>query len=232
MKPLIGITCYVEPAHWGVWDIPAALLPAAYVDAVAKAGGLPMLVPPSGAAAPDALLDRLDGLILAGGADIDPTTYAQARHPQTAGMRSDRDAAELPLAMAALGRDFPVLGVCRGAQILNVARGGTLIQHLPDVVGHEGHRPEPGVYGTHRVRLAQTSTLGGLLGGSSIVRSYHHQGIAAIGSDLVATAWAEDDSIEGLEDPRLTFAVGVLWHPEVSEDGRLFSALVSAATTA
>ena len=230
MTPVIGITCYVEPARWGVWDVPAALLPHAYVEAVAKAGGLPVLIPPSAAVFPDVLLGRLDGLILAGGADIDPATYREAPHPLTVGVRSDRDGAELPLAVAALEHDVPVLGICRGAQILNVARGGSLVQHLPDVLGHEEHRPEPGVYGTHRVRFAEGSRLAAALNGSAIVRSYHHQGIGRIGNGLVVTATAEDDSVEGIEDPALTFAVGALWHPEVSEDGRLFDALVDAAS--
>ena len=229
MRPVIGITCYVEPARWGVWDIPAALLPQAYVEAVAQAGGLPLLVPPDGAADPDGLLDRLDGIVLAGGADIDPATYDESMHPATAGVRSDRDGAELPLAKAALARDMPVLGICRGAQILNVARGGTLVQHLPDVVGHENHRPEPGTYGVHKVRTADGSRIAGAIGVSGIVRSYHHQGIGIVGDGLVATAWADDESIEGLEDPSLTFAVGALWHPEASADHRLFAALVSAA---
>jgi putative glutamine amidotransferase len=228
MRPVIGITCYVEPARWGVWDIPASLLPHAYVEAVSKAGGLPLLVPPDAAADPDELLDRLDGVVLAGGADVDPATYAEARHEQTAGLRSDRDGAELPLARAAAARDLPLLGVCRGAQILNVARGGNLVQHLPDEVGHEGHRPEPGVYGVHKVRTAEGSLIAGAIGASGIVRSYHHQGIGVLGDDLVATAWADDGTVEGVEDPSLTFAVGVLWHPEASADHRLFAALVQA----
>lgn len=228
MRPLIGITCYVEPARWGVWDVPAALLPEAYVAAVSKAGGLPVLVPPSAAVDPDSLLSRLDGLILAGGADIDPGSYGQPRHEATTGLRADRDAAELPLAVAALDRDLPLLGICRGAQILNVARGGSLIQHLPDVVGHDGHRPDAGIYGTHRVRFAQGSRLGCALNTSAIVRSYHHQGIGTVGDGLVATAWAEDQSIEGIEDQDRTFAVGALWHPEAGEDGRLFDAFVQA----
>lgn len=230
MKPLIGITCYVEPARWGVWDIPASLLPHAYVEAVAKAGGTPVLVPPEGAADPEGLLDRLDGVVLAGGADIDPATYDEAPHPSTAGVRSDRDAAELPLARAALARDLPLLGICRGAQIINIARGGTLVQHLPDAVGHEGHRPEPGTYGVHKVRSAEGSRIARAIGVSGIVRSYHHQGIGLLGGGLVATAWADDDTVEGLEDPSLAFAVGALWHPEASADHRLFAALVDAAS--
>ncbi|MDX6210958.1 MAG: putative glutamine amidotransferase [Frankiales bacterium] len=232
MHPVIGISCYVEKAQWGVWDTTAALLPQAYVDAVARAGGIPLLVPPAGAADPDRLLDRLDGLVLAGGADIDPTFYDEPPNAATAGLRPDRDAAEIPLALAALSRDVPLLGICRGAQILNVARGGSLVQHLPDEVGHEGHRPSPGVYGEHRVRLAEGSRLGALLGKAVEVRSYHHQGIGTIGAGLVPTAWADDHTVEGLEDPRLLFAVGALWHPEAGDDPRLFDALVAAASSA
>ena len=230
MRPVIGITCYVEPARWGVWDVPAALLPHAYVEAVAAAGGLPVLVPPHGAAEPERLLDRLDALVLAGGADIDPATYDESMHPATAGVRADRDASELPLARAAMAREMPVLGICRGAQILNVARGGSLVQHLPDVVGHENHRPGTGVYGVHKVRTAEGSRIASAMGVSAIVRSYHHQGIGIVGERLVPTAWADDDTVEGLEDPSLSFAVGALWHPEASADHRLFAALVNAAT--
>jgi putative glutamine amidotransferase len=230
MKPVIGITCYVEAARWGVWDVPAALLPQAYVEAVAAGGGLPVLIPPHGAADPEGLLDRLDAVVLAGGADIDPATYAESMHPATAGVRADRDAAELPLVIAALARNLPVLGICRGAQILNVARGGSLVQHLPDVVGHENHRPETGVYGVHKVRTAAGSRIADAMGVSSIVRSYHHQGIGIVGEGLVPTAWADDDTVEGLEDPSLAFAVGALWHPEASADHRLFTALVTAST--
>ena len=161
------------------------------------AGGLPLLVPPLGEADPEGLLDRLDGVIIAGGADIDPATYDESMHPATAGVRADRDAAELPLAKAALARNLPVLGICRGAQILNVARGGTLVQHLPDLVGHQNHRPAPGVYGVHKVRTAEGSRMAGAIGVSAIVRSYHHQGIGIVGEGLVATAWADDDTVEG-----------------------------------
>jgi putative glutamine amidotransferase len=232
VRPVIGITCYVEPARWGVWDdVTAALLPHAYVDKVHRAGGVAVIVPPLSEVDPDSLLARLDGLIIAGGADLDPSSYGEQPHEATTGLRPDRDAAELPLALSALARDVPLLGICRGAQVLNVARGGTLVQHLPDLVEHEGHRPAPGVYGDHQVRLAEGSRLASLLGGSTTVKSYHHQGIGTIGSGLTPTAWAEDHTVEALEDPRLSFALGVLWHPEAGEDPCLFEALVTAAAS-
>jgi gamma-glutamyl-gamma-aminobutyrate hydrolase PuuD len=229
MRPVIGITCYVEQARWGVWDTSAVLLPEAYVAAISKAGGVPVVLPPLAAVDPDSLLDKLDAVVLAGGADLDPSSYGEQPHPATLGLRPDRDAAELPLALTALARDLPLLGICRGAQILNVARGGSLVQHLPDAVGHEGHRPAPGVYGEHKVHTADGSRLASVLGASVEVRSYHHQGIGTVGSGLTATAWADDHTVEGLEDPRLQFAVGVLWHPEAGNDPRIFDALVAAA---
>lgn len=187
-----------------------------------------MLLPPDGR--PDAadVLDRLDGLLLTGGADIDPARYGAPPHPATSGMRPERDASELTLLGAALERDVPVLGICRGMQLLAVASGGTLHQHLPEVVGHNGHRPEPGCFGEHPVRLADRSLLAGVLGARVTVRSYHHQGIANCGTATPA-GWAEDGSIEALELPSRRFACGVLWHPEAGTDSRLFDALVIAA---
>ena len=230
MRPVIGITCYVEPARWGVWDqVTAALLPHAYVDHVDRAGGIAVVVPPLSEVDPEGLLARLDGLVLAGGADLDPSSYGEQPHQATTGLRPDRDAAELPLALAALAHDVPLLGICRGVQVMNVARGGTLVQHLPELVEHERHRPSPGVYGEHGVRLAEGSRMSAVLGETTTVRSYHHQGIGMVGSGLVPTAWADDHTVEGLEDPRLSFALGVLWHPEAGSDPRLFEALVAAA---
>lgn len=232
MRPVVGITTYVEQARWGVWDAEVALLPARYVRHVAAAGGLPVLLPPP-AAAPgvgDAatLVDRLDALVLAGGADIEPARYGAPPHPLTTGTRPDRDAAELALVRAALALDLPVLGICRGMQLLAVAHGGALHQHLPEVVGHEGHRPAPGAYAEHGVRLAADSHAGRLLGEQAVVRSYHHQGVADPGT-LTPTGWAEDGSVEALERPDRRFLLGVLWHPEAGEDGRLFEGLVAAA---
>lgn len=230
MRPLIGITSYVEQARWGVWDTTAALVPYAYVRQVEGAGGTVVLVPPNAADAPE-VLAVLDGLLLAGGADLDPTLYGAEAHVQTAGLRPDRDAGELAALRAAHELDLPVLGVCRGMQLMTVAAGGTLHQHLPEVVGHESHRPGPGVYGPHDVRLAEGSRVAAALGGAVSVSSYHHQGVASAGS-LTVTGWAEDGSVEAVEDETRTFAVGVLWHPEVGDDPRIFEALVEAARAA
>jgi len=228
MRPVVGITSYVEQARWGVWDVPAVVLPFRYVERVEAAGATAVVLPPS--ATSDAeVLDRLDAVVFAGGADLDPGLYDQPAHEQTTGLRPERDAAEVPLMRAALDRDLPLLGICRGMQIMSVVSGGALEQHLPDVVGHEGHRPEPGVYGKHGVRLAPGSLAHRLLGDQVSVPSYHHQGLASAGS-LTVTGWADDESPEVVEDPTRRFALGVLWHPEAGDDLRLFEALVGAAT--
>jgi putative glutamine amidotransferase len=174
------------------------------------------------------VLDRLDAVVFAGGADLDPELYGEQPHRETTGLRRERDAAELPLMRSALDRDVPVLGICRGMQLMSVVSGGSLVQHLPDVVGHERHRPAPGVYGLHVVRLAPGSRAHAILGETTRVPSYHHQGLASPGS-LTVTGWADDDSPEVVEDPSRRFALGVLWHPEAGDDLRLFEALVSAA---
>jgi len=228
-RPLIGITTYVEPASWGHWQLDAALIPYDYVRSVEQAGGRALLVPPSTDAV-DETLDALDGLVLSGGADVDPDSYGADVHPETSGTRPERDAGELALLQAALARDMPVLAVCRGFQILNVARGGDLEQHLPDAVGHEQHREVKGVFSEHAVRIEDGSRLGGLLGGEHApVKSHHHQGVGRVGEGLHEVAWAEDGTVEGLEDPQRRFALGVLWHPEAGEDARLFEALVAEA---
>jgi putative glutamine amidotransferase len=227
MRPVVGITSYVEQARWGVWDLPAVVLPFGYVERVEAAGATAVVLPP--AATSDAeVLDRLDAVVFAGGADLDPSLYHQPAHEKTTGLRPERDAAEVPLMRAALDRDLPLLGICRGMQVLSVVSGGALEQHLPDVVGHEGHRPEPGVYGRHGVRLAPGSLAHRLLGDEVSVPSYHHQGLASAGS-LTVTGWADDESPEVVEDPTRRFALGVLWHPEAGDDVRLFEALVAAA---
>ena len=227
MRPVVGITSYVEQARWGVWDVPAVVLPFRYVERVEAAGATAVVLPP--AATSDAeVLDRLDAVVFAGGADLDPALYDQPAHERTTGLRPERDAAEVPLMRAALDRDLPLLGICRGMQVLSVVSGGTLQQHLPDVVGHEGHRPQPGVYGRHGVRLAPGSLAHRLLGDEVSVPSYHHQGLASAGS-LTVTGWADDESPEVVEDPTRRFALGVLWHPEAGDDLRLFEALVGAA---
>ncbi|MEA2505806.1 MAG: putative glutamine amidotransferase [Actinomycetota bacterium] len=230
-RPLIGITCYVENATWGPWSAPAALVPLSYVRAIEHAGGRAVLLPPSDAAVEETL-DALDGLLLAGGADIDPARYGAEEHPDPNGLRPDRDSAEMVLLQAALDRDLPVLAVCRGMQLLNVARGGDLIPHLPDVTGSDMHRQQVGTFAQHDVTVALDSAVGRLLGDRGSVRSHHHQGIKAVGRGLREVAWAEDDTVEGIEDLSRNFAIGVLWHPEEGEDRKLFEALVAAASSA
>jgi putative glutamine amidotransferase len=224
-RPVIGITAYRERARWGAWDVDAVLVPDAYVRSVEAAGGLALLLPPG---AEVELLDRLDGLLLAGGADVDPVRYGADVAPETAGLRPDRDASELSLAVAAGERDLPTLGVCRGMQVMVVAAGGTLLQHVPHLVGHDGHRPAPGTYGEHAVDLTPGTGLNGILGDRVLVSSSHHQGVADPGG-LFVSGHAEEGVVEGVEDPGRRFALGVLWHPEVRDDVRLFEALVDAA---
>ncbi|MGH3006854.1 MAG: gamma-glutamyl-gamma-aminobutyrate hydrolase family protein [Gaiellaceae bacterium] len=228
MKPIIGITSYAEEARWGVWSVPAALIPLAYVEAVERAGGRPLLVPPS-LGGIEETLGALDGLLFSGGSDLDPGLYGADVHPETNGIRLERDRAELALLEAALARDLPVLAVCRGSQILNVARGGDLVQHLPEVVGDEKHKHTPGVFADHDVDLKEGTRLQRLLGDRAPVKSHHHQGYSTIGEGLVESAWAEDGTVEALEDPSRRFALGVLWHPEAGEDFALFEALVEEA---
>jgi putative glutamine amidotransferase len=228
MRPIVGITSYAEEARWGVWDLPAALVPLAYVRSVEEAGGRALLVPPSTEGVEETL-DALDGLILSGGADLDPGSYGAEAHPETDGTRPERDSAELALLEGALARDMPVLAICRGSQVLNVARGGDLVQHLPDAVGHERHKHEPGAFSDHQVDVDAGSRLGSLLGDRAPVKSHHHQGYGRIGQGLREVAWAEDGIVEGLEDPEKRFAVGVLWHPEEGEDFALFKGLVDEA---
>ena len=229
-RPIIGITSYAQPARWGSWELPAALVPLYYVDSVDRAGGRALVVPPSEHAI-DETLDVLDGLVFSGGIDIDPTRYGAERHPTTDPAQAHRDAGELALLSAALDRDLPTLAICRGFQLLNVLRGGDLLQHLPEAVGHEGHRETLGVFSEHPVDVKEGTRLAAILGARhESVRSSHHQGVGRLGEGLIETAWAEDGSLEGIEDPSKTFAVGVLWHPEMEDDDkRLFAALVDEA---
>lgn len=228
MRPLIGITSYAEEARWGVWADEVALVPYSYVRAVEHAGGRPLVVPPSENGL-DETLGVLDGLILSGGRDLDPELYGADAHPETDAPRRARDEAELRLLEAALARDMPVLAVCRGSQLLNVARGGDLRQHLPDELGHERHKHEPGQFSDHGVQLDPVSRVGKLLGEHAPVKSHHHQGYGRIGAGLREAAWADDGTVEALEDPGKRFAVGVLWHPEEADDFALFRALVEEA---
>ncbi len=228
MRPLIGITSYAEEVRWGVWTESAALVPLAYVRAVEHAGGRPFVVPPSEDGLEETL-DALDGVIFSGGGDLDPELYGADAHEATDVPHKERDAAELRLLEAALERDMPVLAICRGSQLLNVACGGDLVQHLPEVVGHEQHRHDPGSYSDHDVDVAADSRLGALLGDRTPVKSHHHQAYGRIGSGLREVAWADDGVVEGLEDADKRFALGVLWHPEEGEDFALFKGLVDEA---
>lgn len=226
MRPVIGITTYVLPATWGVWDeVPTALVPHDYAEAVRLAGGRAVLLPPDDLDAD--VLGRLDGLVLAGGPDVDPALYGAGREPLTI-THAERDAAELVLLYAALERDLPILGICRGMQLLAVAAGGTLHQHLPDVVGHEKHRIAPGVYSEQSATFVPGSRIAALLGDESTINCFHHQGVADAGS-LTVTGRASDGVPEAVEHPGRRFVLGVQWHPEVSRDRRLFGALVAAA---
>lgn len=228
MRPVIGITTYAENATWGGWTEPAAFTPLAYVRAVEHAGGRPLLVPPSDDAIEETL-DVLDGIIFSGGGDLDPGTYGADTHPETKEVNPERDHAELALLQAALARDMPVLAVCRGSQVLNVARGGDLIQHLPEQVGHDDHRHTEPMMADHDVTVKPDSQLGAILGERAPVKSSHHQGFGRLGEGLREAAWAEDGTVEALEDPTRRFALGVLWHPEEGKDFALFSALVEEA---
>lgn len=233
-KPIIGICAAVERVSWGVWDgYEVTLVPRAYVRAVQRAGGLALVLPPDEAvvADPDLLLDRVDGLLMAGGADIDPASYGEARHPETKGTWPDRDAFELALARRALELDLPLLGICRGMQLLNVAVGGTLDQHLPDSIGAATHRSDAGTFSEHRVRLEPGSLACDAAGTEGLlVFSHHHQGIDGLGAGLRVTGWSEeDDLVEAIELPGRHFALGVVWHPEEDEASPVIAALVEAA---
>jgi putative glutamine amidotransferase len=236
--PVIGISAYCEQARWGVWETDAVVLPGRYVNSVAAAGGIPVLLPPL----PDiaGALSRLDGLVLSGGGDIDPARYGAEPVTEITNVREQRDTAEFALLAAAMSRQIPVLGICRGLQVINVARDGRLHQHLPGVVGHDGHAPTPGAFGRHPVRVPPGSRLSevlGLKGAAEVggertisVPTHHHQGVDRLGQGLTATAWAEDGTIEAVEtDPAGPFLLAVQWHPEAGDDPSLFRALVAAA---
>jgi gamma-glutamyl-gamma-aminobutyrate hydrolase PuuD len=236
-RPVIGITTYVEPARWGSWDRDAALLPQSYVAAVVAAGGVPVLLPPVPDAAA-AVIATLDGLLVSGGADVDPSRYGQAAHETTDRPRTDRDSWESDLLRLALESRIPVLAICRGLQVLNVALGGTLHQHLPDVCGHEGHRPVPGTYGTTTVGLVAGTRVATILGSRAPtgvaaevdVPCHHHQAVDRAGDGLVVSGRAADGTIEAMElDDADRWVVAVQWHPEDGTDPRLFEAFVAEA---
>ncbi len=234
-RPRIGICTSLERARFGAWDEPAALTPYAYVLAVQRAGGLAILLPPDAQLqdTPDEVLDLLDGLILAGGVDVDPAFYGQEPDPHTVGTVPERDSFEIALAQRALERDLPLLGICRGMQVLNVALGGTLIQHVPDVVGNEEHRRNVGTFegNDHPVRLAPGSLAAEAAGEEAhITRSHHHQAIDAVGEGLQVTGWSDvDDLPEAVEIPDRRFALGVQWHPEADETSRVIATFVREA---
>ena len=230
-RPVIGITCYVEDAVRGVWaSMTHALLPYNYVTQVERAGGIAVLIPPRVDADADmarAVVSRLDGLILAGGVDVEPGRYAAQPHPSVQEARPDRDAFELALATVSRQLDTPVLGICRGMQVMAVAAGGTLDQHLPDLVGHEEHSPAPGVYGSHVVRTVEGTKARALLGQEVVIPSYHHQSVSSH-PGYQPSAWAPDGTLEAMEHPESRFRLAVQWHPEAGQDPRLFDALIRA----
>lgn len=230
--PVIGLTTYLDRARTGVWDVTAGFLPASYVRGVTMAGGVALLLPPQpvGPGVADLVLGRLDALVITGGNDVDPAAYGEPAHPDTDEPIPARDAWEFALLRAAVRRGLPVLGICRGAQVLNVAYGGTLHQHLPDVLGHHGHRAGNAVYTSLAVRTVPGTRLAGLLGESAEVRCYHHQAVAKVGAGLKVSAWDADGVVEALEAPGEHFVLAVQWHPEEClGDLRLFSAIVEAA---
>jgi putative glutamine amidotransferase len=209
------------------------LSPRTYSLAVQRAGGLAVILPPDDAVAeaPDEVLDMLDGLILAGGSDVDPASYGAKPQPETKTTWPERDRFELALGTRALERDMPVLGICRGMEMLNVVRGGTLCQHLPDLVGHPDHRHTPGAFGDHEVRLEPGSAAARAAGAERIaVKSHHHQGVDRLGDGVIATGWSVDDEVvEAIEVEGQSFALGVLWHPEQDLQSRVVKALADAA---
>jgi gamma-glutamyl-gamma-aminobutyrate hydrolase PuuD len=228
MRPLIGITTYAQHASWGVWHLPAALIPLDYVDAVERAGGRALLIPPSEDGVEETLA-ALDGVVFSGGADLDPRMYGADAHPETDTPQGRRDAGELALLTAAIERDLPTLAICRGFQLLNVARGGDLIQHLPEEIGNDVHKQVPGEFAVHPVEVKEGTRLGAIVGATPEVTSHHHQALGRVGDGLVESAWAADGTLEAVEDPSRRFVVGVQWHPEASQDAALFEALVAQA---
>jgi gamma-glutamyl-gamma-aminobutyrate hydrolase PuuD len=238
MSPVIGITTYEDKAAWRGWNARAALLPYVYVDSVRGAGGRPVLLPPGGSEEEAReTVAGLDGIVVSGGPDIDPARYGAARHSETQAPVHTRDAWDLAIISGALSLGVPLLAICRGMQVLNVCRGGTLYQHVADLVGHTRHNgPETG-FGQHKVRVAEGTMLSTILPAGQFfdVPTHHHQAVDLVGDGLTAVAWEEDGLIEAVEAGPSElgglhgFVLGVQWHPEQGDDARLFQALVAAA---
>jgi putative glutamine amidotransferase len=234
-RPVRGLTTYLQQAQTGIWDVHASFLPAIYMEGVNLAGGTAVLLPPQPVDAADRVLDGLDGLIITGGRDMDPAGYGQQRHPATddpVPANRERDAWEVALVRGAIRRGLPLLGICRGAQVVNVALGGTLHQHLPDVLGHTRHQQGNAVFSTTVVRTVPDTRLASLIGAASDVQCYHHQGIDRLGDGLIISAQDSDGVIEAVEIPSGTaFVLAVQWHPEERlDDIRLFAGVVAAAS--
>ncbi|MCT9141276.1 gamma-glutamyl-gamma-aminobutyrate hydrolase family protein [Streptomyces violarus] len=225
-RPLIGVSTYLESgARWGVWELDAALLPAGYPRLVRRAGGLAAMLPPDDPLHAADIVTRLDGLVIAGGPDVEPVRYGAEREPRTGPPARERDAWELALIDAALAAGVPLLGICRGMQLLNVALGGTLVQHI------EGHAEVVGVFGGHAVKPVPGSLYGGVVPEETFVPTYHHQAVDRLGEGLVPSAHAADGTIEALELPTHPgWVLGVQWHPEMGDDVRVMRALVEAAS--
>ncbi|MEZ5156311.1 MAG: gamma-glutamyl-gamma-aminobutyrate hydrolase family protein [Solirubrobacterales bacterium] len=233
-RPLIGICAAIEQARWASWDVVVALAPRTYATAIQTAGGIGAILPPDPAVTeePDLLLDRIDALLLAGGSDIDPAAYGAEPAPETTGQRLERDRFEVALLRRAIERDMPALGICRGMQMLNVACGGTIDQHVPDRIGGSiRHREVPGTFSEHEVEVEPGSLAARAIGsGRAAVKSHHHQGIGRLGAGLeISGRSAEDDLIEAIEVPGRRYALGVLWHPEEDARSNVIRSLVEAA---
>ncbi|MFF7311909.1 gamma-glutamyl-gamma-aminobutyrate hydrolase family protein [Streptomyces sp. NPDC008137] len=224
---MIGVSTYLESgARWGVWELEAALLPAGYPRLVREAGGLAAMLPPDDPLHAADVVARLDGVVIAGGPDVEPVRYGAEREPRTGPPARERDAWELALIDAALAAGVPLLGICRGMQLLNVALGGTLVQHI------DGHAEQVGVFGGHTVKPVPGSLYGGVVPEETFVPTYHHQAVDRLGEGLVPSAYAADGTIEALELPTHPgWVLGVQWHPEMGDDVRVMRALVEAATT-
>jgi putative glutamine amidotransferase len=231
-RPIIGITGELEAARWRTWIREAVISPVSYARAVERVGGAPVILPPVPSSSVPSLIAKIDALVVAGGRDVDPSLYEEAPHEQTDAPDHRRDRFEILMIRAAIDADLPFLAISRGMQILNVARGGTLIQHLPDRLGSEIHKPDPVKLTIHDAQISAASKLGRVLGATAQVPAAHHQAIDRIGNGLLNVAWTPDQIVEAVELQGHKFGIGVQWHPEEGDDGRLFEALVAAAKTA